>query len=59
MKKNKFLEISWLIIAVLALSIAIFESFNSGFRENYRFFIFFIIAISLYFLRRFSKKTDQ
>ena len=59
MKKNKFLEISWLTIAVITLAIAIVESFRSGFRENYRFFIFFIIAISLYSLRRFSPNKKQ
>ncbi len=59
MKKNKFLEISWLTIAVICLGIAIFESFRSGFNENYRFFIFAIIAMGMYFLRRSSSNKNE
>ncbi|MCF8380718.1 MAG: hypothetical protein K9H49_14185 [Bacteroidales bacterium] len=58
MKKNKFLELSWLVIAIITLTIAVAGTFRSGFSENYRFFIFFIISISLYLLRRFSKNSD-
>lgn len=53
--KSKFLEITWLIVAILTLAIGIFETWKNGFKLSYHFYIFFFISISVYFLRRSNR----
>ena len=57
--KNKFMEILWLILALLSISIGIYETLSGRFSGSYRFYIFFLVAISVYFLRRNNRKTKK
>lgn len=57
--KNKILEISWLILAIFSILIAIIETIRVGFANCYHFYIFFIVAIFVYFLRRNHRKNHK
>ena len=63
-KKNKInsLEILWLATAILCFIAAIHQTFREGFSESYILFIFTILAIIMYLLRRYlriNKKSDK
>ncbi len=52
---RKILEILWLILAVLSLGAAIYQTCSDGFRESYRFFLIFLLAILVYAFRRHQR----
>jgi hypothetical protein len=57
--KNKLMEYTWLTIAILSLSIGIFETFSGRFNDNYRFYIFFTISFLLYIVRRNQRRSQK
>jgi hypothetical protein len=59
MKNNKFtfvLEITWLIVALLALGIAIHATATRGFKASIATYLIFILALFIYLVRRYSRK---
>jgi len=52
MKIIKILEISWLVIAISGLGLAIFKLIQGNHEEAIYFFIFMIIALIFFFIRR-------
>ncbi len=64
MKKNKtnIFEVLWLITAILCFIAAIHQTYREGFSESYILFIFTVLAVIMYLLRRYlriNKKSDQ
>jgi len=63
-KKNKLntFEILWFATAILCLIAAIHQTYKEGFSESYILFIFTVMAILMYVLRRYlriNKKSDK
>jgi hypothetical protein len=63
-KKNKInsLEILWFTTAILCFIAAIHQTFREGFSKSYILFIFTVLAIIMYLLRRYlriNKKSDK
>ncbi len=56
---RKILEILWLILAILALAAGIYETFTGTFRESYRFFLIFLLAIVIFLLRRNRRRKNS
>jgi hypothetical protein len=52
MKIIKILEISWLVIAISGLGLAIFKLIQGNHEDAIYFFIFMIIALIFFFIRR-------
>jgi len=51
-KMIRILEVTWLIIGVIAILIGVYETYTKGIGEGYLFFIFTLIAGLMYMLRR-------
>lgn len=51
-----FLEIMWLMIAIVSFSIGIYHLFFTGVEDGLFFFLLTFLAIVLYFLRRRQRK---
>lgn len=52
MKIIKILEISWLIIAISGLGLAIFKLIQGHHQDAIYFFIFMVVALIFFFIRR-------
>ncbi|MCB8995001.1 MAG: hypothetical protein H6538_05295 [Bacteroidales bacterium] len=54
MKKiaGKILEITWLIVAALALFAGLHKTYFHGFNHSYQFFIIFLLSLLMYYNRR-------
>lgn len=52
MKIIRILEISWLIIAIAGLGLAVFKLIQGHTQDAVYFFIFMIVALIFYFIRR-------
>lgn len=52
MKIIKILEISWLLIAIAAIGLAIFKLIQGHTQDAIYFFIFMVVALIFYFIRR-------
>jgi len=48
----RFLELFWLLIAVLSLALGVYETINVGISYAYIFFIFTLAASILFMLRK-------
>jgi len=55
----KALEIVWLITAVLCFLTAIHQTIFEGISKSYLFFIFSLVALIIYLLRRQMRKSNQ
>ena len=51
-KMIRILEITWLIIGIIAILIGAYETYTKGIEEGYLFFIFAFVAGIMYALRR-------
>ena len=56
---KRILEYLWLTISVVAMGIAIKETIKIGFTESLIYYIFIIIAVFFYFLRRKERLGRQ
>ncbi|MFN4233537.1 MAG: hypothetical protein ACK4IK_01890 [Bacteroidia bacterium] len=52
MKIIKILEISWLVIAISGLGLAIFKLIQGNHQDAIYFFIFMVVALIFFFIRR-------
>lgn len=57
--KNKILETAWLAVAVLSLTVFIYDTWLNGFGKSYRFSIMFIFAMFVYLLRRKNRLNSN
>lgn len=55
-KVVRFLEIMWLMIAIISFCLGIYQLFYTGFNEGLFFFILTALATILYLLRRRQRK---
>jgi len=56
---NKFkfiLEITWLVVAIFALGIAIHATVMRGFKASIPTYLIFLLALFIYLVRRYSRK---
>lgn len=53
------LEILWIITAILCLFAAIHQTYYEGISKSYVFFIFSIVALIMYYLRRQIRKSNK
>jgi len=58
-KLSKTLEIIWLITSILCFITAIHQTLVEGISKSYVFFIFSLLALLMYFLRRHLSKTNK
>ncbi len=61
-KKINSLEILWFATAILCFIAAIHQTYREGFSKSYILFIFTVMAVIMYLLRRYmriNKKTDE
>jgi len=61
MKKNKFpyiLEITWAIVAIIALGIALHSTFTNGFSKSIVLYLLVLVAFLMYFVRR-NRRTYE
>jgi membrane protein implicated in regulation of membrane protease activity len=49
----------WMIIAILCLIAAVHRTWLLGIKESYLFFIFAIVAFSMYLLRNYLSKQNK
>ena len=49
---SRVLEIFWLIVFVITLGIAIYDTLNKGLAKSYMFYIMSSLALLMYFARR-------
>ena len=64
MKNNKIniFEVLWLITALLCFIAAIHQTYREGLSKSYVLFIFTVLAVIMYLLRRYlriNKKSDK
>ncbi len=62
MKKNRIsysMEILWLIIALVCLLMAVKKTIFTGWRDSFMFYILSILAVLMYLLRRYVRKTQK
>jgi hypothetical protein len=52
MKIIKILEISWLVIAIVGLGLAVFKLSQGNMQDAIYFFIFMVVALIFFFIRR-------
>jgi len=60
--KNRYtgiLEVIWFVIGGLMLFIAVDSSLTNGFSESWYYFLFAIMALSMYFLRRRNRLSKK
>jgi hypothetical protein len=60
--KNRYtgiLEVIWFVIGGLMLFIAVDSSLNNGFSDSWYYFLFAIMALSMYFLRRRNRLSKK
>lgn len=57
-KRSQILEIMWLIIAIVTLIVAIFESLRKPFMETYPLFIVSFISFFMFMLRKKLRKNN-
>lgn len=55
----RILEISWLLVALIGLSIGIYKTVTEGFIEAVYVFIFTIVALIFYMMRRKQRIAMQ
>lgn len=53
----KALEIIWLILAVICLGLGIHSTIGKGLNESYMFFILTLVALLMFALRRYRRKS--
>ncbi|MDX9770730.1 MAG: hypothetical protein RBT19_10215 [Tenuifilaceae bacterium] len=56
---HKVLEYIWLILSVICLVLAIHATLKIGFAQSYMFFILAVVALLMFFLRRFRRKSNE
>jgi hypothetical protein len=57
--KRKAPEILWLAIAVLSLITAVHKTVNTGFGESWYFFVFVLLAVFMYYVRKSMRKNSE
>jgi hypothetical protein len=55
----KFLEITWLVIAVFAFAAGIYNLLKIGFNESYILFGISVISLFMFFYRRNMRKSRE
>jgi flagellar biogenesis protein FliO len=55
----KILEYIWLILAAVCLVMAIHATMKIGFSNSYMYFILTGVALLMYLLRRFRRKSNE
>jgi flagellar biogenesis protein FliO len=53
----KILEYTWLVLAVVCLGLAIHSTVKFGFGQSYMLFILTFVAVLMYLLRRYRRKS--
>jgi Flp pilus assembly protein TadB len=56
---NFILEIFWLIIGILTLTLAVYNLVTKGLEVSYVFFIMALLSFLLYFARRMLRKKNS
>jgi len=57
-KPVHFLEVVWLVVAVACIALGIKTALENRLNNSLMFFIFTAIAITMYALRRYTRKND-
>jgi len=55
----KFLEITWLAIAVFALAAGIYNLLKTGLTESYLLFVISAVSLLMFFYRRKMRKSRE
>jgi len=54
-----FLEIVWLCVGVIGLTLATYEFITHGFKKSIPLYIIAVIAFAVYSLRRYTRKNRK
>lgn len=57
--KAKAMEYLWIGIAVLSLGVGIHKTINHGFDDSWLFYIFVIVALLMWFLRKKMRENED
>ncbi len=58
-KLNKFLEITWLTVAVLSLVAGIHKSLTTSLGESWLLFLIALVSMIMYTLKRYLRKKEE
>jgi hypothetical protein len=58
-RNSGILEVIWFVIGGLMMFIAVDSSLEKGFSESWYYFIFSIMALSMYFMRRRNRLSKK
>ncbi len=55
----RILESLWLVLSLICLGTGVYNTLQNGFRDSVLFFIFALIALLMYLLRRNMRKNKD
>ena len=58
-KKTNSLEILWVITAIICFITAVHQTYYEGFSKSYILFIFSLLALMMFLLRRQLRKSNK
>ena len=58
-KKPNSLEMLWFATAILCFFAAVHQTYYEGFSKSYVLFIFTLLAVAMYFLRKQLRKSNN
>jgi len=58
-RNSGILEVIWFVIGGLMLFIGVDSSLEKGFSESWYYFIFAILALSMYYMRRRNRLSKK
>jgi hypothetical protein len=57
--KAKVMEYLWLVIALFSLGVGIHKTINHGFKDSILFFLFVVVALLMWFLRKKLRENEE
>lgn len=57
--KARAMEVLWVIIAIVSLGVGIHKSINHGIANSWLFFLFVVIALLMWFLRKKMRENED
>ncbi len=52
-------EILWIAVAIMSFMAAIHKTYNQDFKSSIQFWIFILIALGMFFIRRNMRKKEE
>lgn len=58
-KLSRIMEIIWIVLSAACLGIGIYSTIRVGFAASYMFYILALVALVMFWLRRYRRLRDQ